>query len=149
MYVVPLEVLDDVEYLTLLLDTAWSRRPATSEHQESLWRQLRNPMAQAGVDIYISWEVANDLEAENRPKFLNLKKVFWIKWSDFMDIVPRHPHLAGITWHPRDFVLKPYVFATPIPLRPGTDGASSSGIKDEEHNPSLTNGDGSMVNGHK
>ncbi len=148
MYVIPFVLPDNMD-LTLFPDTAWSRRPATSEHQESLWRQFRNTMSQAGVTEFITWPIANKLEGENRPKFLNLKKVFWIKLADFLDIVPRHPHLTGIKFHTIAFMLKPFNFGTPIPLRPVTNGGSLSGTKNEAHNSSLTNGDGNMVNGHE
>ena len=36
-----------------------------------------------------------DLAIEAEPKFLRLK-IFWIKLADFMDIVPRHPHLDRV-----------------------------------------------------
>ena len=39
---------------------------------------------------------ARQLDDETRSKFFDLKNVFWFKLSEFMDIVPRHPHLAGI-----------------------------------------------------
>lgn len=29
-----------------------------------------------------------------RAKFLALQPLFWVRYADFMDIVPRHPHLG-------------------------------------------------------
>lgn len=105
-------------------------------------------MAQAVPEAYVTLSQAHTLEVETLPKFLNLR-VFWIKLADFMDIVPRHPHLAGTKLIPQDFVLQPFNFGTPVALRPGADGASSSSIKEEAHSPSLANGNGGMVNGHR
>ena len=106
-------------------------------------------MAQAGVDVYISLSVAHNLENENRPKFLDLKKVFWIKLADLLDIVPRYPHLAGVKLTTQDFVLPPWDYKKVVPIRE-RDGESSASTNDlQAHHSSLTNGDGSVVNGHK
>lgn len=128
-------------------DTAWSRRPATSAQHRSLWKQLRNPMAQAIPNAYVSPTDAYTLENETLPKFLKLN-VFWIKLADFMDIIPRHAHLAGTKLIPQDFILRGFVFGTPAHLRNGTDKVSGLGIKEEAHSPSLTNGSRGLPNGH-
>ena len=47
----------------------------------------------------------NRLDAETEPKFEALKSVFWIKLGDFMDIVPRHPHLVGINLRKRAIMI--------------------------------------------
>ena len=36
------------------------------------------------------------LDLETQPKFLNMEHVFWVKLTDFMDIVPHIPHLHGL-----------------------------------------------------
>ena len=105
-------------------------------------------MAQAVPNAYVSLAEAHALELETLPKFLNLN-VFWIKLADFMDIVPRHLHLVGTKLIPQDFVLHDFAFGTPARLRNGPDGVLGLGIKEEAHSPSLTNGSGGMVNGHK
>ena len=105
-------------------------------------------MAQAFPNDFVSLAEAHALEIETLPKFLNLS-VFWIKLADFMDIVPRHPHLAGTKLIPQDFVLQDFAFGTPARLRSGANGLSGLGIKEEAHSPSLTNGNGAMVNGHR
>ena len=104
-------------------------------------------MAQAVPNAFISPAEAHALENETLPKFLDLK-VFWIKLTDFMDIVPRHPHLVGTKLIPQDFVLQAFSFGIPARLRGSSDEVSGLGIKEEAHSPSITNGNGGMVNGH-
>ena len=131
-------------------DTAWSRRPATSSQQAALWRQLRNPMAQSTGSTYISSVEAHRLEMETMPKFLNLH-VFWIKLSDFMDIVPRHPHLVPTNLIHQDFVLQQYKFGLqPRPRGGGGEELTGLGIKQEGRSPTPTaNGNGATINGHR
>ena len=105
-------------------------------------------MAQAVPNAYVSLTEAHALEIETLPKFLKLN-VFWIKLVDFMDIVPRHPHLVGTKLISQDFVLQDFAFGTSARLRNGADGTFGLGIKEEAHSPSLTNGNGGLVNGHK
>ena len=68
-----------------------------------------------------------------------------------MDILPRYPHLTGTKLIPQDFVLQAFDFGKRAPPQSGLDGAGESalGIKEEAHSPSLTNGNGTMINGHK
>jgi len=93
------------------------------------------------------------LDNETRPKFLALK-VVWIKLADFMDIVPRHPHLAGVELRTRDMVLLEFPFGRPAVTGlngngnghgvgvGGTDGAGAGEAVKEEVSPvnGLTNG---------
>lgn len=104
-------------------------------------------MAQAIPNAYVSPAHAYALEIETLPKFLGLK-VFWIKLADFMDIVPRHPHLAGTKLIAQDFVLHGFAFGMPTRLRTSMDEGPGLGIKVEAHSPSLTNGNIGLPNGH-
>ncbi|KAL8863665.1 MAG: hypothetical protein Q9178_000348 [Gyalolechia marmorata] len=89
-----------------LTDTAWDRRELSKPQRQSLWRQVRNQMSQADINpLTFSWHEALRLDQETYPKFQNLKSLFWIKLSEFMDIVPRHPHLLGMKLRTRAMIL--------------------------------------------
>lgn len=63
-------------------------------------------MSQADINpLTFTWQQALELDEETYPKFCNLKSMFWIKLAEFMDIVPRHPHLAGLRLKTRAMVL--------------------------------------------
>lgn len=85
-------------------DTAWTRLPASPAQINSLWRQLRTPMSIASTSPFLGIKEAVELDNQTQPKFLNLK-IFWIRLSEFLDIVPRHSHLDGITLPTRAIVL--------------------------------------------
>lgn len=100
------------------------------------------------------------LDEETRPKFFALKHVFWIKLADLMDIVPRHPHLAGIKLSTRPMVLHEYPFGRGGTWdRPG-GGAGAGGrggggeeevVKQEAAASPVMNGNGDtgMTNGYR
>lgn len=143
--------------LTDTPDTAWTRMPATMNHHGSLWRQLRNPMSQALPSSLLSPTEVFQLDEETRPKFFALKHVFWIKLSEFMDIVPRHPHLAGIKLGTRAMVLHEHPFGRGGTWdRPGGGGGGGGGggsggeeevVKQEAAASPVTNGN--MTNGYR
>ena len=88
-------------------------------------------------------EVFN-LDEETRPKFFSLRHVFWIKLSDFMDIVPRHQHLAGLQLKTRAMVLHEFPFG-----RGGTmerPGGGDRAVKQEAMSPVMN---GSITNGYR
>ncbi|KAL8770221.1 MAG: hypothetical protein Q9209_004063 [Squamulea sp. 1 TL-2023] len=87
-------------------DTAWERKELSKAQQQSLWRQVRNQMSQANINpLTLTMDDVQRLDEETYPKFQGLKSLFWIKLSDFMDIVPRHPHLTGIFLRKRAMLL--------------------------------------------
>ncbi|KAL8719534.1 MAG: hypothetical protein Q9225_003477, partial [Loekoesia sp. 1 TL-2023] len=95
-----------IKDLDLSQYTAWTRLPLSPPQRQSLWRQVRNQMSQADINpLTFTWQQALELDQETHPKFRDLKSVFWIKLSEFMDIVPRHPHLAGLRLKTRAMVL--------------------------------------------
>ena len=71
-------------------------------------------------------------ELETMPKFLKLN-IFWIKLSDFMDIVPRHPHLEGIRFHKRAMAM------TDMPSAKPSIPHSINGASEQSSSP-LVNG---------
>ena len=129
-------------------DTAWTRLPATMNHQGSLWRQLRNPMSQALPPSFLSPTELYQLDEETRPKFFALKNVFWIKLSEFMDIVPRHQHLAGVKLGTRAMVLHEFPFGRGGTWeRPGGVGSAEEVVKQEAAASPVMNG--SLTNGYR
>ncbi|KAL6713371.1 hypothetical protein ACLMJK_008836 [Lecanora helva] len=132
-----------VRDLDLSQYTAWTRFPATPNHRGSLWRQLRNVMSQAIPTALTTPTQAFHLDEETRPKFFSLPHVFWIKFSDFMDIVPRHQHLAGLQIKTRAMVLHEFPFGRGGSWdRPAVDGA----VKQEVHSPMMN---GNLTNGFR
>lgn len=100
-------------------------------------------MSQAIPLAIVSPLEAYNLELETRPKFFALN-IFWIKLSDFMDIVPRHSHLTGLKLTTRDFVLD-------WPISEGAMMQNHQGIKEEAgaSPPSVNGVNGTLVNGHR
>ncbi|MCJ1244178.1 hypothetical protein MMC30_001376 [Trapelia coarctata] len=82
----------------MAIDTAWTKRPITESHREALWRVLRVKLTRYERQPGIKYDIQADLAMveETHSKYSALEHIFWIKLSDFMDIVPRYPHLNGI-----------------------------------------------------
>lgn len=140
----PILAIKDLE---LSQYTAWTRVSATKNQHGSLWRQLRNPMSQELPPSLLSPTEVYNLDEETRPKFFNLKHVFWIKLSEFMDIVPRHQHLAGIKFGTRPMVLHDYPFGKGGTWdRPGGRGGEEV-VKQEAAASPVTNG--TLTNGYR
>lgn len=145
----PILAIKDLE---LSQYTAWTRFPATTNQHGSLWRQLRNPMSQALPLYFLSPAEVVNLDEETRPKFFALKHVFWIKLSEFMDIVPRHPHLAGIKLGTRAMVLHEFPFGRGGTWdRPGGSGGAGSGGEDpvKQEAAASPTMNGNMTNGYR
>lgn len=65
------------------------------------------------------------MDEETRVKFFAMEHLFWIKLSDFTDIVPRYPHLAGLTLRTQ----AAHVESNPLPTSTGRAEAQlSNGI---------------------
>ena len=97
-----------------LIDTALTRFKASRNHINFLWRQLRNPMSQNPTPLdYLGYKEAIELDSETKPKFFDLH-IFWVKLSDFMEVVPRHSHLAGIQLSTRPMAFFGFQFAKPM-----------------------------------
>ena len=109
-------------------------------------------MSQALPPYFLSPTEVVNLDEETRPKFFALKHVFWIKLSEFMDIVPRHPHLAGIKLGTRAMVLHEFPFGRGGTWdRPGGGGGGGGGgeepVKQEAAASPTMNG--TMTNGYR
>ncbi|KAL8729745.1 MAG: hypothetical protein Q9166_004574 [cf. Caloplaca sp. 2 TL-2023] len=111
--------------------TALDRQTLSSSQRQSLWRQVRNQMAQADINpLTFTMHDALRLDQETYPKFHALQSMFWIKLNEFMDLVPRHPHLVGIKLRTRAMVIHD------DPWGKGWEAA-------------MTNGGGGLVNGFR
>ena len=139
--------------LTAITDTAWTHRPLTLDQRGSLWRQLRNQ--QSGVRIPELTKEKGDsvLYAESRRSFFTtLEPIFWLRHSDFHNIIPRHPHLTGLPLASRHMALHDYPFGIG-----GTwDKETSEGKmlisrkrdREEEEAPAKISANGDLPNGH-
>lgn len=99
-------------------------------------------MSQADIDLRtFTQDQAIELDKETYPKFRDLKSMFWIKLADFLDIVPRHPHLAGLRLRTRPMVLH----EDPWGMYTGKAGKRRNGQVGAEDGE----GRGGMVNGFR
>ena len=115
-------------------------------HRGSIWRQLRKHLSQAIPNALRTPTEAFQLDEETRPKFFNLPHVFWIKLSDFMDIVPRHQHLGGLQLMTRAMVVHEYPFGNGGSWdRPG-HAKTEAAVKQEAHSPVMN---GNLTNGFR
>ena len=116
-------------------------------------------MSQALPPSFLSPTEVYQLDEETRPKFFALKHVFWIKLSEFMEIVPRHPHLAGIKLGTRAMVLHEFPFGRGGTWdRPGRSGGGGGGgggeggeeaVKQEEAGAASPVMNGNLTNGYR
>lgn len=86
-------------FLTFCSDTAWQKRTFTDSQRMSIWRVTRRMLAEAEKPTPLNSNVRAliAMDEETRIKFFDMEHLFWIRLSDFIDIVPRYPHLAGLT----------------------------------------------------
>ena len=114
-------------------------------------------MSQALPPSFLSPTEVYQLDEETRPKFFALKHVFWIKLAEFMEIVPRHAHLAGIKLGTRAMVLHEFPFGRGGTWdRPGrSGGAAGAGeaeeetVKKEEAGAASPVMNGNLTNGYR
>ncbi|KLJ08313.1 hypothetical protein EMPG_16263 [Blastomyces silverae] len=74
---------------------SWERRFATLTQRNNLWRVTRRILVEEGEfnPLTTSYVDVMRKDAETRPKFFAMEHIFWVKYSDFMDLVPHIPHL--------------------------------------------------------
>ena len=128
----------------IIVDTAWAHIPATLNQRGSLWRQLRNRMAQAVPSDRPGPIEAYHLDLETMPKFFALPQVFWIKLSDFKDIVPRYPHLSGLRLSEIAMVLHEHPFGPGGSWDRPARSEQKGPVKQEAHSPVIND---NMMNG--
>lgn len=77
------------------------------------------------------------LIAETRPKFLSMEPMFWVKYSDFMSVVHRHPWLGGGLLYTRRMGI------TGVPF-----GVGAAGKSREEQRNARNQTTSTLANGH-
>lgn len=116
-----------VRILIPVVDTAWQKRTFTDSQRMSIWRVTRRMLAEAEKPTPLTSNVRTliAMDEETRVKFFAMEHLFWIKLSDFTDIVPRYPHLAGLTLRTQ----AAHVESNPLPTSIGRAEAQlSNGI---------------------
>ena len=95
-----------------MTDSTWPRRDLSLNERGSLWRQFRNALAQPSwpPGVYVDFATAIAMDNEARPKFLAMQPVFWIPLTDFMLVVPQHPHLQDLTILTRPIFMHEFPF---------------------------------------
>ncbi|KAI9796932.1 MAG: Ankyrin repeat domain-containing protein 11 [Piccolia ochrophora] len=84
-----------VKDLGLSQYTAWSKIPIRERHKVLLWRCVKMILAgKAPLEMHHKGIGVRDRLTQ--AKFRSMDTVFWLKLSDFMDIIPRYPHLQGL-----------------------------------------------------
>ncbi|KAI9737572.1 MAG: Set3 complex subunit with deacetylase activity, meiotic-specific repressor of sporulation proteins [Cirrosporium novae-zelandiae] len=129
--------------LTLSQYTAWEKRPINDHHRKRIFSVTRRMLAETGIprdpstlaDDQERWKISN---FETPDKFNKLEHVFWIRLSDFEDIISRYPHLMSPCIRIRT---KPFYLPNPETKPPQTEHLPNSST---EH---LTNGNGILTNG--
>ncbi|KAF7172799.1 hypothetical protein CNMCM5623_004935 [Aspergillus felis] len=93
--VAPLLATNDLQ---LSQYTSWEKRNATPTQRENLWRVTRRMLVQGDDKDFMSSSFGQIMQkdCETRPKYFDMEHVFWIRLSDFMDLVPHVPHLHGL-----------------------------------------------------
>ncbi|KAB8278843.1 hypothetical protein BDV30DRAFT_202735 [Aspergillus minisclerotigenes] len=93
--VAPLLATNDLQ---LAQYSSWEKRDATPTQRMNLWRVTRRMLVQADDADFMnsSFGQVMQKDSEARPKYFDMEHVFWVKLSDFMDLVPHIPHLHGL-----------------------------------------------------
>ncbi|KAJ5894125.1 hypothetical protein N7495_005816 [Penicillium taxi] len=93
--VAPLLATNDLQ---LSQYASWEKRNATATQRMNLWRCSRRMLVYTDDPKYsdASFGDIMQLNCETRPKYFEMEHIFWIRLSDFMDLVPHIPHLNGL-----------------------------------------------------
>ncbi|RAH73488.1 putative histone deacetylase complex subunit (Hos4) [Aspergillus aculeatinus CBS 121060] len=93
--VAPLLATNDLQ---LSQYASWEKRVATPTQRTNLWRVTRRMLVEADETEFLSSSFGQIMQrdSEARPKYFDMEHVFWLKLSDFMDLVPHIPHLHGL-----------------------------------------------------
>ncbi|KAI9785157.1 MAG: Set3 complex subunit with deacetylase activity, meiotic-specific repressor of sporulation proteins [Geoglossum umbratile] len=120
LQVAPLLGLRDLE---LSQYTAWTKRNAVMAERIRAWEVIGSTVTgRAPRDAHPAEVQKYHLTGQR--KFFAIASIFWIKLSDFLDIVPRYPHLHGIKMRTvqidfgrdEDYLIHPEVAQTTVAL---------------------------------
>ncbi|KAH0541353.1 hypothetical protein FGG08_004191 [Glutinoglossum americanum] len=149
-----------VRDLDLSQYTAWTKRKAVMAERIRAWEVIGSTVTgRAPRDA--DPKEAQKYHLVGQMKFFAIANIFWIKLSDFLDIVPRYPHLHGIRMRTvqiafgreedysidpevaQHYGLSPTVFRTTTNdpdnhLMPQVNGYVSPGFGPASHFPSRT-----------
>jgi hypothetical protein len=134
--VAPLLATNDLQ---LSQYAAWEKRKATPTQRSNLWRCTRRMLVYTDDPRYSNASFGDIMQLvdQTRPKYEEMEHVFWIRLSDFMDLVPHIPHLNGLELEFMSMHIDPEPSAGP--------GAQANGHAHNTH--AETNGS-SVPNGH-
>ncbi|KAL1849697.1 hypothetical protein Plec18170_007218 [Paecilomyces lecythidis] len=144
--VAPLLATNDLQ---LSQYTSWEKRNATPTQRMNLWRVTRRILVQADDSDFLNLSFGQIMQkdCETRPKYFDMEHVFWVRLSDFMDLVPHIPHLHGLDIQ----LLKMHVDSEPTLGAPLTEPPQTNGhvfgiphseTATDAHANGLTNGYG-------
>ncbi|OXV06950.1 hypothetical protein Egran_05281, partial [Elaphomyces granulatus] len=93
--VAPLLATNDLQ---LTQYPSWEKRNATPTQRNNLWRVTRRILVQADDSDFFGSSMGQVMQkdCETRPKYFDMEHVFWVRLSDFLDLVPHIPHLNGL-----------------------------------------------------
>ncbi|KAL2871112.1 putative histone deacetylase complex subunit (Hos4) [Aspergillus lucknowensis] len=93
--VAPLLATNDLQ---LSQYASWEKRDATPQQRMNLWRVTRRMLVQADDTEFLTASFGQIMQkdGETRSKYFGMEHIFWVKLSDFMDLVPHIPHLQGL-----------------------------------------------------
>lgn len=93
--VAPLLATNDLQ---LSQYASWEKRDVTPSQRMNLWRVTRRMLVQADDTEFLTASFGQIMQkdSETRSKYFSMEHVFWVKLSDFMDLVPHIPHLHGL-----------------------------------------------------
>jgi len=80
------------------------------------------------------------LDCDTRPKYFEMEHVFWVRLSDFMDLVPHIPHLSGLDLNFLSMHIDPEPVATPAAETTLLNGYSSGATPSEMNGSAGLNG---------
>ncbi|KAJ5085833.1 hypothetical protein N7532_010604 [Penicillium argentinense] len=139
--VAPLLATNDLQ---LSQYSSWEKRKATPTQRVNLWRCTRRMLVYTDDPKYHNASFAEimQLDNETQPKYFDMEHVFWIRLSDFTDLVPHIPHIHGLEL---EFV------SMHIDPEPSIAPSAAGGFQPNGHAPGAfaTETNGSMgINGH-
>ncbi|KAJ5084612.1 hypothetical protein NUU61_009191 [Penicillium alfredii] len=133
--VAPLLATNDLQ---LSQYASWEKRKATPTQRMNLWRVTRRMLIQADDREFYDASIGEIMQkdCDTRPKYFEMEHVFWIRLSDFMDLVPHIPHLNGLEFQ----FLSMHIDQEPVP---GTFGSlQPNGHAPETNGSTFLNGFG-------
>ncbi|KAE8145004.1 hypothetical protein BDV25DRAFT_165592 [Aspergillus avenaceus] len=141
--VAPLLATNDLQ---LSQYSSWEKRNATPTQRMNLWRVTRRMLVQADETEFLNSTFGQIMQKDNetRPKYFDMEHVFWVKLSDFMDLVPHIPHLHGLDIQ----FLKMHIDQEPAIFNFSQPNGHIAGPSHAEDSAELPNGVKSLTNGY-